>query len=329
MSRHKFLIDQKQRLKSQIGSEISAHPYDAATVLGEHPDAILADECSFYSDDDFFRKVVMPMLSGVRTLSKIPKIVMSSTFDEQKGFFYEIYSKYEEYGYKKLLMNWRQCDGYSAEEMKKKKKEIGERAFNSQYECIAGSVSSSFFPQELVEKALIPDYQFLKSDNSITIGGIDLAKKKDYASTTICEVNLGKFYVVVSNQMQLDFSVLANVTKQYVAEYVVSSFMVDTTTGEEFTDFATKEPYNLPLKPFNFKPQSKKQILDYLRICMEQRKICIPAKFTELISDLKKYNLNEHLPDSVASLALAVWNEKTLHKEKKFIKEIFAVRNLR
>ncbi len=325
LSRQNFRIDQKQRLKSGIGSEISAHPYDASTVLGEHPDIILADECSFYSDDTFFRKVVLPMLSGVRTLTKKPRIVLSSTFDEQKGFFYEVFCNSEKYEYNKLLMNWKQCDGYSAEDMRKKKQEIGEKAFASQYECIAGSVSSSFFSQELVEKNIINE--FIISENSMTIGGIDLAKKKDYASITICEVKDSRFYIVISSQVQLNFSELAEMAGRYEKEYATSSFLVDTTTGEEFVDFGSKQPYNLPLKPFYFSTNTKRQILDYLRIIMEQRRLCIPAKYTELISDLKRYNLNEHLPDSVASLALCVWNEKQTHKEKKVIKQIFARTN--
>ena len=78
-SRRSFQIDQKQRLKSHIKSEIIAHPFDASTVLGEHPDIILADECAFFGDDSFFRMVVLPMQSGVRTINTIPKISLVST----------------------------------------------------------------------------------------------------------------------------------------------------------------------------------------------------------------------------------------------------------
>ncbi len=326
LSRHNFLLDQKQRLKSNIGSEIVAHPYDAATVLGEHPDIVLADECSFYSDDTFFRKVLLPMLSGVRTLEKIPKIVLTSTFDERKGFFFEVFSNANKLGYEKLILNWTQCDGYSPQDMLKKKQEIGERAFASQYECVANSVSSTFFSQDLVERCIIPDYQH--SFDTVTIGGIDLAKKKDYASITICELKNNIFYVVVNSQIQLNFSELADAAKSYGKEYNICSYLVDTTSGEEFVDFASKAPYLLPLKPFAFTSQSKRQILDYLRICMEQKRVAIPAKFTELISDMKRYNLDEHLPDSIASLSLSVWNDKLLHSEKKPIEHIFAVRNI-
>ena len=33
---------------------------------------------------------------------------------------------------------------------------------------------------------------------------------------------------------------------------MTTSFLVDTTTGEEFVDFASKEPYLVSLKPFAF-----------------------------------------------------------------------------
>jgi len=321
-SRQSFQIDQKQRLKSHINSEIIAHPFDASTVLGEHPDIVLADECAFFGDDSFFRMVVLPMQSGVRTIHTMPKISLVSTIDQQKGFFYDVWKNPEKYGYMKLKMTWQECDGYTKEDMQKKKIEIGTRAFASQYECEAQSTTSSFFTPATIEGCIRGcDYK-----HGITIGGIDLAKKKDYASISIVEKENNNFNLIVNFQTQLNYTDLARVSKQYEREYMTTSFLVDTTTGEEFVDFASKEPYLVSLKPFAFTLSSKKQILDYLRIVMEQKRLVIPERFQELISDMRRYQYSDHLPDSISSLALSLWNEKAL-SEHKFIKEIYAVTN--
>jgi len=321
-SRQSFQIDQKQRLKSHINSEIIAHPFDASTVLGEHPDIVLADECAFFGDDSFFRMVVLPMQSGVRTIHTMPKISLVSTIDQDEGFFYEVWKNPEKYGYTKLKMTWQECDGYTKEDMQKKKIEIGTRAFASQYECEAQSTTSSFFTHSIIEGCIRGcDYQ-----DGITIGGIDLAKKKDYASISVVEKRDNNFNLIVNFQTQLNYTDLAKVSKQYEREYLTTSFLVDTTTGEEFVDFASKEPYLVSLKPFAFTLNSKKQILDYLRIVMEQKRLVIPERFQELISDMRRYQYSDHLPDSISSLALSLWNEKAL-SEHKFIKEIYAVTN--
>jgi len=321
-SRRSFLIDQKQRLKSHIKSEIIAHPFDASTVLGEHPDIILADECAFFGDDSFFRMVVLPMQSGVRTMHTMPKISLVSTIDRDEGFFYDVWKNPEKYGYTKLKMTWQECDGYTKEDMENKKIEIGARAFASQYECEAQSTTSSFFTPSTIEGCIRGcDYQ-----DGITIGGIDLAKKKDYASISVVEKQNNNFNLIVNFQTQLNYTDLARVSKQYEREYMTTSFLVDTTTGEEFVDFASKEPYAVSLKPFAFTLKSKKYILDYLRIVMEQKRLVIPERFQELISDMRRYQYSDHLPDSISSLALSLWNEKTL-SERKCIKEIYAVTN--
>ena len=321
-SRQSFQIDQKQRLKSHINSEIIAHPFDASTVLGEHPDIVLADECAFFGDDSFFRKVILPMQSGVRTIYKIPKISLVSTIDQDEGFFYDVWKNPEKYGYTKLKMTWQQCDGYTKEDMQKKKIEIGARAFASQYECEAQSTTSSFFTPSTIEGCIRNcDYK-----DGITIGGIDLAKKKDYASISVVEKRDNNFNLIVNFQTQLNYTDLARISKQYEKEYLTTSFLVDTTTGEEFVDFASKEPYLVSLKPFAFTSNSKKQILDYLRIVMEQKRLAIPERFHELISDMRRYQYSDHLPDTISSLALSLWNEKAL-SQRKLIKEIYAVTN--
>ena len=59
---------------------------------------------------------------------------------------------------------------------------------------------------------------------------------------------------------------------------------------------------------------------------MEQKRLTIPERFQELISDMRRYQYSDHLPDSISSLALSLWNEKAL-SERKFIKEIYAITN--
>ena len=71
-------------------------------MLFRSPDIVLADECVFFGDDSFFRMVVLPMQSGVRTIHTMPKISLVSTIDQQEGFFYDVWKNPDKYGYTKL-----------------------------------------------------------------------------------------------------------------------------------------------------------------------------------------------------------------------------------
>jgi len=314
-SRKNFLVDQVQRLKSHTYSEIVALPHDPSTVLGEHPDILLLDECQDYESDEIYKKVLKPMLTGVQTEFKIPELHLAFVAEESEGFAYTMYSNAEKFDFKILKKDWTQCEGYDPEQVEKDRIEMGEKYYLTQLMCKFIPATSSPFPFELIQKNVgeviyNPDYP--------CIGGIDIAKKRDQACMCLVQPLGEKVQVVELFLGQYDYSLLARKCQGFSDDYKVSSFLVDTTTGEEFVDFGRQPPYMLPLKPFSFAGGHKNALIDFLHIQMEQGNLIIPDvspetfKYQELISDLRKYKNFLHLPDSVAALALAVWNAKKL-----------------
>jgi len=315
-SRKKFLVDQKQRLKSHTYSEIVALPHDPFTILGEHPDVLLLDECQAYESDELYKKILKPMLTGVQTELQIPELHLAFVAEESEGFAYDMYANAGKFGFRILKKDWTQCEGYDPEEVERDRIEMGERYYLTQLMCEFIPATSSPFPFELIQKNIgevtyNPDYP--------CIGGIDIGKKRDQSCLCIVQPLGEKVQVVDLFIGQYDYSLLAGKCKAFSEDYRVSSFLVDTTSGEEFVDFGRKPPYSLPLKPFSFSGGHKNALIDFLHIQMEQSNLIIPEpvspetfRYQELISDLRHYRDFLHLPDSVAALALAVWNAKKL-----------------
>lgn len=313
-ARQSFLIDQKQRLKSHAYGEIVALPHDPSTILGEHPDVLLLDECQDYTSDDIYKKILKPMLTGVQTTFQIPEIHLAFVAGESDGFSYNMYTHAEELGFKVLKQNWTQCEGYNPEEITKLRREMGEKYYLTQLMSEFIPATSSPFPFDLIQRNIGRLDHVSSAPSS---GGIDIAKKRDQACIVVGQLRGQKIQVLDLFLGQYDYTALAREAKSFAEAYRTSSFLVDTTSGEEFVDFGRKPPYAVPLKPFNFAGGRKNALIDFLHIQMEQGNIIIPDpitpntfKFQDLISALRNYRTFLHLPDAMAALALMVWNIK-------------------
>lgn len=309
-SREFFLVDQVQRLKSHTYSEIVALPYDPNTVLGEHPDILLLDECAFYDSDDIYQKVLKPMLTGVRTTFRIPEIHMTSVPDpdEANTFFPTMFKDHEKFGLEKLHKTWMESGGYNKEEVMKDKIDIGERYYLSQLMCEFLPPGTSPFPFELIQKNVSDSVIY--NPGAPCFAGVDQGKKRDQSAVCIVQPLKEKIQILNLFLCQYDYSLLARKCQEFYSNFSVSSFLVDTTTGEQFVDFASKPPYSLPLRPFSFAGSMRNSLIDFLHIQMEQGRLMIPDDMQDLLRDLRNFREFHHLPDSVAALALAVWNAK-------------------
>lgn len=317
-SRPHFLIDQKQRLKSHTYSELVALPYDPATVLGEHPDILLLDECAFYDSDEMYGKILKPMLTGVQTTFKIPEIHLTSVFDETSGFFYNMWQQAQKLKLKKFFRNWKQCEGYDPKQVQQDRLDIGEKYYQSQLLCHPTAATNQPYTYELIQKNLSEDV--LYNPNYPTYGGIDQAKKRDCAAIAIIQPLVDRIQLLYLQLFKYDYTLLAKTAQTLQNKYRPVSFLVDTTTGEQFTDFSRKPPYSLRANPMSFAGGHKASLLDLLHIQMEQGKMMISPEQTQLTQDMQNYREQKHLPDSIAALSLAVWNAiRTRPKNKKLI----------
>lgn len=304
--RTNFLVDRIQRLKSQTYSELVALPHDPSTVLGEHPDVLCMDECGGYPTDEIYFKVLKPMLMGVQTVRYTPELHLASVLYKADGFFYNLLQNAERLGFKVLCLDWTHCDPtiYDPIQVAKDRRELGEEWYQAQMMCNPQPLSGVPFPFDLIEKN-VGEPEYLGS--APTIGGIDLGKKRDYAAVILLQEKNDVLHLVSEYKGQWDYSLLAKECVQMSEGFKASSFLVDTTTGEEFVDFGRQPPYNLPLKTFSFGGGKGKGLIDFLHIQMENGRLVL-SDDSELVADLKRYRFNQHLPDLVAALGLAVWN---------------------
>ena len=320
ISQANFSVSQVTRLKAHTFAEIVTLPHEPSTVLGEHPDILLLDECSSYPDDAIYKKVLKPMLTGVQTFDYKPELHLVSVLDKDRGFFYDIWTKHaEEFGFKKFERKWQECEGYDPREIERDRREMGEAYYQSQYCNNPLSNPSTPFPSSLINRSL---HRVIFEPSYQTYGGLDIAKMRDNQALVIvqkCEQE--KLRVIDCFIGKYDFSELANICKQYNEKYKLLSILVDTTHGEEFVDFGKRAPYVLPLKPFSFSGGHKANLIDFLHLQFEKQKILIDdfspnLNILELISDLRSYSKFSKLPDTVAALALAVWNANKLPEPK-------------
>ena len=307
-----FPIDQVQKIESHIHSEIIALPYDAKTILSEHPDEIFIDEVQRILEPEIFWESIMPMLSGVGTLDTLPEMHLTGVGGVQKGVLHDVITNANALGFHCLKKNWMQCEGYNAEEMAVRRRNMGEASYLTQYMCEMIPTSSASIPWDTINNNLTGAVNY--NPELPCIAGLDLAKKRDNAALLVMQKNGEIYQCIALDVCQLDYKVLAEKICFYTKEFKISSILVDVTSESSFLDFATKAPYNLPLRGFSFGGSNDKKgaLYDNMKIQLEYKRTAIPntLTFKELIDGLKTVDLGKHLPDPVVAMMLALWNTK-------------------
>lgn len=311
-SRPLFPVDQVQKIVSHVHSEIIALPYDVSTILGEHPNEIFWDEIQRVLNPEIFWESLYPMLSGISTLDHPPQLHLTGVGGFQKGVLHDVLTNAAALGFKCLKKTWLECEGYNPEEMAVRRMNMGEASYLTQYMCEMIPTSSASIPWQTIEKALTAGVNY--NPNLPCIAGLDLAKKRDYAALLIMQKNGEIYQCIALDVCQLDYKILAEKISFYNKEFKISSILVDITSENSFLDFATKAPYNLPLKGFSFggSDDKKGSLYDNLKIQLEYNRVAIPntLPFKDLIDGLKSVDLTKHLPDPVVAMMLALWNMK-------------------
>jgi len=129
-------------------------PTDACR--GETADLLIVDEAAFV-DEDIFKDAMEPTVTAVDG-----KIILSSTPNGKKGFFFELFDPddlYKGHEYKRYWFYWKQCENEQQRKIIKQKfkhaKETGNvMSFDQEYNALFTVDEQAFFEDKDVEKGL-------------------------------------------------------------------------------------------------------------------------------------------------------------------------------
>lgn len=203
---------------------------------------------------------------------------------------------------------------FSNEELEASRKATPQALFEQEYLCSFTSDAGQFFRRAQDNVREIED-RFQGSHSYVL--GVDLAKYQDF--TVITPFDLTSFEVLPQERFnQVDWVLQKARIEAASLRYGNALIRVDATgVGDPVVEDLMAR--NLPVEPFKFTQQSKRNLLNNLALYLEQDKIKLPND-PELIQELNgfQYILNkdtgkidvesvsEH-DDRVMSLALAVW----------------------
>jgi len=166
-------------------------PTDACR--GESFDLLIVDEAAFV-DGDVFRDAMEPTVGAVGG-----KIILSSTPNGQKGFYFELFDPndvYDKHEYERVWFYWRMCENEAQlrviRDKRKFARETGNiKSFDQEYNALFTVDQEAFFEDMDVERGInrnlteefesdLPcsvgyDYGMVKAETAITVVG----KKKD------------------------------------------------------------------------------------------------------------------------------------------------------
>lgn len=143
--------DNKSSCELNNGSRIVSLPGDPDTVRGySAPKLVVSDECAYISDA--MQAAIAPMLA----VSRGRQIDMSSP-NGRRGYFYENWINGE--GIERIKIVGRECPRISAEFLEQQRKKLGPTLFAQEFDGEFTDADTSAFSSELVELALVDDFE--------------------------------------------------------------------------------------------------------------------------------------------------------------------------
>jgi len=133
------------------GSRIVSLPGDPDTVRGfSAPKLVITDEAAYVSDQ--MQAALAPMLA----VSRGRTIDMSSP-NGRRGYFFENWVRGE--GIERIRIIGRECPRISSEFLDQQRKKLGPVIFAQEFEGEFTDAESSAFSSELIELALVDDFE--------------------------------------------------------------------------------------------------------------------------------------------------------------------------
>jgi hypothetical protein len=143
--------DNKLSCQLSNGSRIVSLPGDARTVRGFSGPALIVEDEAAYVDDELYN-ALRPMLAVSQG-----RLVLLSTPNGRRGHFCEIWHSGE--GWRRIAIAGRDCPRISPEFLDAEHKALGPMVFEQEYCGQFIDAASSAFASELVELALVDDFE--------------------------------------------------------------------------------------------------------------------------------------------------------------------------
>ena len=146
-------LDEDNRLSCTLGngSRIVSLPGDARTVRGFSAPALVIEDEAAYVDDELYN-ALRPMLAVSQG-----RLVLLSTPNGRRGHFCDIWHSGE--GWRRIAIAGRDCPRITAEFLDAERKALGPMVFEQEYCGQFIDAASSAFSSELVELALVDDFE--------------------------------------------------------------------------------------------------------------------------------------------------------------------------
>jgi len=146
-------LEEDNRLSATLAnkSRIVSLPGDARTVRGfSAPRLVIADEAAYVADELF--TAIRPMLAVSEG-----RLILMSTPAGRRGVFFETWERGEDW--LRIRISASQCPRISAEFLDQERRELGPMLFSQEYENAFVDAASSAFSSELIDQALVDDFE--------------------------------------------------------------------------------------------------------------------------------------------------------------------------
>jgi len=316
------------RLKPSLGGRLVALPCSPDKLRGFHPDWVFCDEASIVPSE-MITSEIMLMLTKPNS-----HFVMSGT---PKGFEHimrrafldkERYSLHHYPSYKSTLV--------SEERLSEWKQDMTQEEWTREVEAQWTELTNVFFPMDLIIGCVDPELGDSDSPNRCFddlekidkdrlhgsfYAGLDVGKQMDHSVLAVVQKINGRRRLVYRHQFPLGThypDVIGHVARADQVFSFASIWVDKTGVGDVIVD-EMEEVGLSNVKGLVFTDRWKEEILTYLKLLMEQRKLGILSDDAELIAQINEQQYEYLQPKTAREhIHLKFWHPPRRHDDQLF-----------
>ena len=157
---------------------IRSLPNSPQTIRGYKADIIIADEFAHIENDREIWESIFPMLT------RGGRIILISTPKGEGNLFYEIWHNAELYGFKRYLINYRDCPDITPQRIEEIRRSMDEFSFRQEYENEFLGSREAVFPIDLIDKVTDKALSYWTypeqiDPDAMLVVGVDVGRKHD------------------------------------------------------------------------------------------------------------------------------------------------------
>jgi hypothetical protein len=303
--------DTSSELELCNGSRILSLPASEYTIRGYSAHMVIVDEAAFVPDTLY--ETITPMLAATNG-----RLILVSTPFGKKGYFYRAWLD-DGFSHHEFSVN--DCPHISKEFLDEERNRMSELAFRQEYLAEFVEHENCVFPYSLVMGAVVDadDREMGSYANEQSFYcGVDLAKHVDYTVFVVVKEIHGVLEVVeIETYQKIPYPLISERLKKLHSKFNFRRIVIDATgVGEAVVDML-KWDSHLPIEPFVFTTRSKLELIEMLRVALENGELKL-IRNQRLLTELTMFGVEEH-DDHVIALALAVWASHKIKKPKAFV----------